>query len=75
MTKADKSVKTAGKAAIVKPAAAKPSLRAIKGGKPIAKAAAKPVPLKAASPAAVSRPRLSSSCSVGPHRGQAIGCA
>ena len=50
MTKADKSVKTAGKSAIVKPAAAKPSLHAIKGGKAASKAAGKPVPLKAAPP-------------------------
>jgi uncharacterized peroxidase-related enzyme len=57
MNKADKSIKTAGKAAIVKPAAAKPSLLAIKGGKPAAKAAAaKPIPLKSASPAADDAP-------------------
>jgi uncharacterized peroxidase-related enzyme len=48
MTKADKSVKTAGKSAIVKPGAAKPSLHAIKGGKSASKTAGKPVPLKAA---------------------------
>jgi uncharacterized peroxidase-related enzyme len=57
MNKADKSIKTAGKAAIVKPVAAKPSLLAIKGGKPAAKAAAaKPVPLKSASPGADDAP-------------------
>jgi uncharacterized peroxidase-related enzyme len=57
MNKNNKSVKTSGKAAIVKPAAAKPSLRAIKGGKPAPKsAAAKPVPLKAAPPAADDAP-------------------
>jgi uncharacterized peroxidase-related enzyme len=39
MNKNNKSVKTAGKAAIVKPASAKPSLHAIKGGKAASKAA------------------------------------
>ena len=57
MNKTNKSVKTAGKAAIAKPAAAKPSLHAIKGGKPASKAAAaKPIPVKAASPAADDAP-------------------
>ena len=52
MNKKNKPVKTAGKAAVARPAAAKPSLRAIKGGKPAAKAAARPAPLKTAPPAA-----------------------
>ncbi len=67
MNKADKSVKTAGKAAIAKPGEVKPALHAIKGGKPAlvksppakpaAKpAAAKPIPLKAAPPAADDAP-------------------
>jgi uncharacterized peroxidase-related enzyme len=67
MNKADKSVKTAGKAAIAKPGEVKPALHAIKGGKPAlvksppakpaAKAAAaKPIPLKAAPPAADDTP-------------------
>jgi len=45
MGKADKSVKTANKAAAAKPTSAKPALHAIKGGKPAPKLApAKPVP-------------------------------
>jgi uncharacterized peroxidase-related enzyme len=51
MNKNNKSVKTAGKSAIVKPVATKPSLHAIKGGKAASKAtAAKLIPLKAATP-------------------------
>jgi uncharacterized peroxidase-related enzyme len=62
MSKADKSAKAAGKATIAKPGGGKPALRAIKGGKPAlvkspAKpAAAKPIPLKAAPPAADDAP-------------------
>ena len=69
MNKADKSIKTADKAAgakpfaskpvASKPASGKPSLHAIKGGKPAAKPAAKaakPIPLKAAPPAADDAP-------------------
>ena len=69
MNKADKSIKTADKAAGAKPfaskpvagkpAAGKPTLHAIKGGKPAAKPAAKaakPIPLKAAPPAADDAP-------------------
>ena len=67
MNKVDKSIKTAGKAAIAKPGEGKPALHAIKGGKPAlvksppakpaAKpAAAKPIPLKAAPPAADDAP-------------------
>ena len=71
MNKANKSVKTADKAASAKPGEAKPSLHAIKGGKPalvksppklaVSKpaakpAAAKPIPLKAAPPAADDAP-------------------
>ena len=45
MGKADKSIKTAAKAAAAKPTGAKPALHAIKGGKSATKpAAAKPVP-------------------------------
>ena len=71
MNKTNKSVKTADKAASAKPGEAKPSLHAIKGGKPalvksppklaVSKpaakpAAAKPIPLKAAPPAADDAP-------------------
>ena len=67
MNKADKSVKTHGKAAITKPDESKPALHAIKGGKPalvkslparpaVKPAAAKPSPLKAAPPAADDTP-------------------
>ncbi len=67
MNKADKSVKTHGKAAITKPDEGKPALHAIKGGKPalvkslparpaVKPAAAKPSPLKAAPPAADDTP-------------------
>ena len=66
MNKADKSIKTAGKAAIAKLGEGKPALHAIKGGKPAlvksspkpaAKvAAAKPIPLKAAPAAADDAP-------------------
>jgi uncharacterized peroxidase-related enzyme len=66
MNKANKSVKTADKAASAKPGEAKPALHAIKGGKPVlvksppkpaAKpAAVKPIPLKAAPPAADDAP-------------------
>ncbi len=56
MNKNNKSAKTAGKVTIVKAAATKPSLHAIKGGKLASKAPAKPVPHKAASPAADDAP-------------------
>ena len=66
MNKADKSIKTAGKAAVAKPGAGKPALHAIKGGKPApAKSppklsakpgAAKPIPLKPAPAAADDAP-------------------
>jgi len=67
MNKADKSIKTANKAAIAKPVGGKPALHAIKGGKPVLvkspvpKSAAKPstvkpIPLKAAPPAADDAP-------------------
>jgi uncharacterized peroxidase-related enzyme len=66
MNKADKSIKTAGKAAVAKLAEGKPALHAIKGGKaalvktpakPAAKsAAAKPIPLRAAPAAADDAP-------------------
>ena len=52
MGKADKSVKTANKAAAAKPPRVKPSLHAIKGGK----AAAKPIPVKPVPPAADDAP-------------------
>ena len=61
MNKTDKSIKTAGKAAIAKPGEGKPALHAIKGGKPAPKsaakpAAAKPIALKTAPPAADDAP-------------------
>jgi uncharacterized peroxidase-related enzyme len=59
MNKNNKPVKTAGKAAIARPAAAKPSLHAIKGGKPASKTVtAKPVPLKTAPPAPDDTPTI-----------------
>ncbi len=57
MNKNNKPVKTAGKAAMARPAATKPSLHAIKGGKAASKsAAAKPAPLKTAPAAADDAP-------------------
>ncbi len=67
MNKVNKSVKTAGKAAIAKPGEGKPALHAIKGGKPALvksplgkpatkPAATKPIPLKATPPAADDAP-------------------
>src|SRR5271169_3998123 len=60
MNKADKSIKPADMAATAKPAASKPALHAIKGGKPAAKpaakSAAKPIPIKAAPPVADDAP-------------------
>jgi uncharacterized peroxidase-related enzyme len=59
MNKNNKPVKSAGKAAIARPAATKPSLHAIKDGKAASKtAAAKPAPLKTAPPAADDAPAI-----------------